>query len=290
MKRIGAAVAVGVFWAGTALGQGALGPSAAPPASAGVSGAATVPTPVYDAVSIKLNKSPSGGFSWGTHDDFYQGTNIPLDRLITDAYGFRSGLIFGLPKWAEDEHFDVIAKVTDADVAAMKKLTRAQRQAMLAAVLEERFGLKVHTETKTLGIFDLVAAKDGPKLKEIAPETAEEKAAREAAGQPKLTPGSTGPLQRGSMRFGPGTLDASGIPMETLVSLLESQTDKKIVDQTGLHGKYDVHLKYAPEGRETDELPTLLTALEEQLGLKLKADKGPVETLVVDQVKEPSAN
>ena len=288
MKRI--ALALGLLLVGRGLRAQGVPPSSM---MLGDSGAevATVPTPVYDVSSVKENKSGPGMFRVGTHGNTYEGTNLGLTFMLADAYGVRQDVISGLPKWAEDTRYDVLAKVSDADAATMKKLTQVQRQEMLARVLEERFGLKVHRETRTLAIFDLVPAKDGVKLKEVSPMTAEEKAAQESAEANPPAPGAKGPTPRGGMRFGPGMFEGTDMSLGQVVGFLESQTGKRVVDQTGLRGRYDVKLKYTPEGRpETDDLPSLYAALEEQLGLKLKADKGPVETLVVNAVKMPTEN
>jgi uncharacterized protein (TIGR03435 family) len=164
--------------------------------------------------------------------------------------------------------------------------TKEQRQAMLAAMLEERFHVKVHVEVKELPVYDLVVTKDGPKFKESPPEP---------AADPE-TPKK--PSDRGNMSVnshnGNSELTTNAVPMLDLVSSLSNMVDRTVIDKTGLKGEYDIHLKYtsenAPQPLPDDAPPVLFTAIQEQLGLKLVASKGPVNTLVVDHVEQPTEN
>lgn len=256
----------------------------------GTAGAAA--TPVFDVASVKVNKSDSDSMSFETHEGIFNSTNASLLQLISNAYGIRDGLISGLPGWAEKARFDVNAKVVDPDIAALKKLSREQRDAMLAQLLAERFHLKVHMETKQLAVYDLVIAKGGSKLKAyVAPVKTEAD-----DGKPPVLKNGMGP---GSMMMNDGELTAYGVPLATLTGSLAGELNRTVIDKTGLSGTYDLSLKWTPSAESggsgggqsaADAGPSLFAALEEQLGLKLEAAKGPVVTLVVDHVEMPGEN
>jgi uncharacterized protein (TIGR03435 family) len=245
-------------------------------------GAASGSALAFDAVVIKPDKSGSGSTRMSSRDSSFQGTNVSLKDLLINAYPVREArLIYGLPAWAESAHFDVTAKVVDPDVKVYDKLTREQRQAMLALMLEDRFHLKVHVETKTLPVYEMVVAKDGPKFQESVPSAADPDKPKPAFGP-------------GSVNTGRGEYTANTVPLSSLAFYLSYALDRTVIDRTGLAGKYSLHLKFTPDDAAQpvpdDAPPPLFTALSEQLGLKLQAAKGPVETLVVDHVEPPTEN
>lgn len=241
--------------------------------------------PAYDVVTIRPNNSLSGSTRMSTNPGILTFTNVTLKQMLAYAYGIREGLISGLPNWAESAHFDVSAKVVDPDMAALKAMTSPQRSAMLQPILADRFSAIVHTETRQLPVFDLVLTKGGPKFKEYIPPVGED---------PKKGPG----LGAGSINIHNSDMNATGIPMTSLAETLARQVDETVIDKTGLPGKYNLELKFTPDNARmngqplepTDEAPSLFTALQEQLGLKLVPAKGPVPTLVVDQIKQPTEN
>jgi uncharacterized protein (TIGR03435 family) len=246
-----------------------------PFARAQSAGAKAVSPYSYDAVTIKPNKSVGTGTSVNVDDDAYRARNVSIMHMLVNAYEIRPGLISGLPGWADSARFDVAAKIVDYDPKS--NLTREQRRAMLAAMLEERFHLKVHIETKELPVYELVLAKDGSKL--------------------KASPGPVG-VDSGNMDVhssgGIVELSAAGVPMASLALNLSAPLDRTVIDKTGLKGGYDFHLKWtadnAPQPLPDDAPPLLFTAIQEQLGLRLQAAKGPVDTLVVDHVEMPTEN
>lgn len=224
-------------------------------------------------------------------DAGFVATNVQLTILLNNAYNIRPDLMSGLPGWANSTRFDITAKVSDPDVTALKNLTREQREAMLLALLTDRFKLKAHIETKTLPVYDLVIAKGGSKLKE------------NTALADQSTPG-TGPhnMKPGTMVMSDTKLTGFATPTSALASTLAYQVGRNIIDKTGLTGRYDFTLNWSPENRapvvggnladkgsDTDA-PDLFTALQEQLGLRLESSKGPVDTLVIDHVEFPTAN
>ncbi|MEO6817327.1 MAG: TIGR03435 family protein [Edaphobacter sp.] len=230
---------------------------------------------VYDVASIRPNKSGSGSLDIESNIDTYNAKNITVKGLLEEAYGIRRNLISGVPGPIDAAHFDVMAKIVDPDAAAIRKLTGRQRGSMMLPILAERFQLKAHTETRILPVFELVVVSSGPKFKHSA--------------DPKGN--NTGTSINGTDRG--IQLTATNISMASLASSLEGQVDRPVIDKTGLVGNYDVAMKWASDrvpSSEENGGSSIYTALQEQLGLKLKAAKGPVETLVVDHVEMPSEN
>jgi uncharacterized protein (TIGR03435 family) len=200
------------------------------------------------------------------------------------------------PGWIDTEKYDVVVKIPPGT-------TRAQFQRMLQNLLAERFGLVVHHETKVLPIYELVVAKNGPKLKE---------AAEPPAGQPVQSPGGRLPVDRDGFlilpagqpnlawRFGPGRLahwTAKGQSMEAFAVALNQglAAGRRVIDKTGLTGKYDFTLYYefpipgAPPSE--DPAPDLDQALQQQLGLRLVEGKAPFDVVVVDHAdRVPTEN
>ena len=235
--------------------------------------------PAYDVVVIKLNNSLSRHMSMDIDEDMLRAENVSLKVLLVNAYGIREGLMFGLPGWAGSSRFDVTAKVSDPDMKALSKLSREQRQAMLAALLVDRFHLKIHTEIKTLPVYELVVAKGGPKLT--------------ATVVPPPDTKNLDPLGLGNLDVQGTNITAAGVTLSDLAGNLSFPLDRTVINKTGLTGRYDFQLRWTADGASagaTDAPPDLFTAIQEQLGLKLQAAKGPVTTLVVDHVEQPTAN
>jgi uncharacterized protein (TIGR03435 family) len=246
-------------------------------------GGAQVPPYLYDAVTIRPNKS-GGGTSFSTRDDSFLATNMSIKQMLIYAYGVRDGLISGLPGWAESARFDIHAKILEYDPKI--SLPRQERRAMLGVVLIERFHLKVHTEIKQLPVYELIVGKDGPKFKASAPGGPVD------PEHPNAAPnrGGTGT----NSDHGNAVLTANAVPMSTLATDLSEQLDRTVIDKTGLKGEYDFQLRWTgenvPQPLPDDAPPLLFTAIQEQLGLRLQPGKGPVETLVVDRVERPTEN
>ncbi len=234
----------------------------------------------FDVVSVKPNRSGSGSTSVNADDERYQATNILLKTLIQDAYGLQSReQIIGLPGWANSASFDIDAKFDIETMAKLKAASRDEdtklRRTMMEAMLNDRFQLKVHPETKELPIYELTLAKSGSKMTEAKP------------GDPK-----------GSMNSSNQKLTVEGIPISSLCNYLSVRLHRKVVDKTGLPGEYTFMLQWSPDEAAGESpgttgaspLPTLFTALQELLGLKLEPGKGPVDTVVVDHIEMPSEN
>jgi uncharacterized protein (TIGR03435 family) len=225
----------------------------------------------YDVVTIKPDPDGHGFFKLSP-DSFSMG-GMPAWVLIRSAYGvLMEGQVVGLPDWAKTEPIAVEAKM-DADTARkLRKLPPMeqwkQMQFMLQAMLADRFALKAHRETKDLPIYELTVAKGGSKMKQTAPD-------------------SSG----GSADYASGKATAHQISIESLAANLSFAVGRVIVNKTGLEGGYDFTLDYAPDGADaSDARPSIFTALEEQLGLKLEPARGPMDVIVVDHIERPTAN
>ncbi len=222
----------------------------------------------FDVVAIRENTAGAAGGDgrMSLKDGFLQVNNLLLKSLITSAYGVHEGLIFGLPRWAEEARYDIRAKVTDAGPAMPNTMSREQRRALMAAMLEDRFHLEVHPVTKEVPVFDLVIAKGGPKFSESTRGQHVEVRKSEYTGTAVSTGG--------------------------LASFLEEIVGRSVVDKTGLKGAYDLRLRWDADlsGADYDTFPSIFTALQEQLGLRLRPNRAPVKTLSVDHIERPSEN
>jgi uncharacterized protein (TIGR03435 family) len=226
--------------------------------------------PHFDVVAIRENRSPGGGAGMSLRDGSLQVNNLLLKSVITSAYGVREVLIFGLPGWAEEARYDIRAKVTDADPKVLAGISREQRRALMAAMLEDRFHLKVRAVTKNLPVYDLMVARGGPRFSESVRHGVE----------PRVEVRKT-------------EFSATDASILGLSYLLEEVVERTVIDKTGLTGAYDLHLQWAPDvtgAPDSDAFPSIFTALQEQLGLKLQPNTGPVKTLFVDHLERPSEN
>nr|HEV7952745.1 TIGR03435 family protein [Candidatus Acidoferrales bacterium] len=254
----------------------------------------------YEVVSIKPNRSSNGG-NWQNAPDGFTGTNVPLQFLVLRAFGFQDFQLTGAPGWITSERFDIDAKMDTSVVEALQKLNpddqKIARQRMLQTVLAERFQLTFHRESKVFQVYSLVVAKNGSKLHEAKPGDTYQNGIK--------YPNGGGGAGATMVRMGPTshTLTAQAVAISSLVNQLRLESpERPVVDKTGLTGKYDFTLTYAPENvsaavpgaapniPDAPGAPSLFVALEEQLGLKLESGKAPIEIVVIDHVERPSGN
>ena len=233
--------------------------------------AASSPRPAFDAISIKLNRSGAGQFKATMDPRIFRAENATARFLVLTAYGLREAQIFGGPAWIDSEHFDVQAQVNDfvnRPVNMDLDAQSARLNLMLQSLLAKRFKLSLHHETRELAIYALVAAKGGPKLHE-----------------PPLTPGDDQRVMRG-IGIRPGQIVFHDAPLNRLAETLSHQLGRMVVNETGLNARYDFTLNWTPGGSGA----SIFAAIQEQLGLKLEAKRGPVDTIVVDHIEKPSEN
>jgi uncharacterized protein (TIGR03435 family) len=251
----------------------------------GTSAPATGPLPDWDVALVKPHPAEDRTMSWQMTADGLSLVNLPLEQMLCSAWDLKPYQISGLTGWMKSSTFDLTAKVSGENVPAYNKLNTAQRRQMLQSLLTERFQLKTHLETKTLPTYDLVIDKSGSKLKPspLPPPPSEEEA---KAHPEKYSKGS-------GMTMGPGMFEATAVSVRSLASQLANAVGKPVHDATNLTGTYDINLHFRPEDSPADtasDLPSIFSAVQEQLGLKLVPSKGPVETLVVDAAQKPEAN
>jgi uncharacterized protein (TIGR03435 family) len=279
MKRMIVPIAVEVFAAFGLFSQ---------PAPLTFEVASIKPSPP-DEQHFMIQFQPGGGL---------RATGVTLKMLITQAYDVREFQVSGGPGWINTERYDIVARPehnADSDLPPedLRKMSDEQRKtlgeqmrARLVALLADRFRLKVHRETQQALAYALVVGKNGPKLKQ-------------AEGDSET---------RGRMRMGRGDLNGDGVKLEFLAQALANQLGRPVVDKTGLTGNYDIKLAWTPDpgppaplplgpppGLEPSPVPdpsgpSIFTAIEEQLGLRLESQKGPIETIVIDSVEKPSEN
>lgn len=267
---------------------------------------ATVKPAAADAHMMRIQLMPDG----------CRMENVQLSLIIRNAYGAQSDAqLLGGPEALLDKHFDLQAKMDADDAARLKAMSRDDRQRrmdlMMQALLRDRFQLKMHVEMRELPVYALVVAKGGSKLQPAAPAppspAPEPGAGAQQSGFPDHLPDRP-PPGASFMRMSSTTAEmhTSGGTMEQLAAMLMGMgqtVDRVILDKTGLTGKYDWVLKWTPaeagmglgpkgaNGSAPDpDAPGLFTALQEQLGLRLEAQKGPVQVIVIDHLEPPSPN
>jgi uncharacterized protein (TIGR03435 family) len=266
---------------------------------------ATAPTLKFEVATVKPNDSLGGGAYVQAIPGRLVMTNFSLRTLILFAYGVQGYQILGEPSWTASDNYDIQAK------AEGNPSVNQMEGPMLQALLEDRFKLMVHHETRQMPVFELTVAKGGVKLQ----PTREGSCTPYAPGSPP--PPAAAPGARtifcGYPRSGVDglnrTLEGAGVSMKALASNLSRlELHKSVIDRTGLTGTFDVHLKWAvdaPTGPaagpgvsdnpavaapDNSTGPSIYSALQDQMGLKLSSTRGPVEVLVIDHIEKPSGN
>jgi uncharacterized protein (TIGR03435 family) len=236
--------------------------------------------------NISVNISPGGRFT---------ARNITVKQLIEDAYDIQGFQVSGAPGWLDSARYDIVAKAADSSENDPRHLSESERKTFeqqhrsrLQSLLATRFHLKTYNTSKEGPVYALVVAKNGPKLQTAHGEE---------------------PNNRG-MRMRPGQLEGQGVSISFLAQALSRQLSRTVVDSTGLAGIYDFTLKWTPDeplsqmfksargGNEGTASaspsdpsgPSVFTAIQEQLGLKLQSEKAPVDVLVIEHVEKPSEN
>jgi uncharacterized protein (TIGR03435 family) len=257
-------------------------------------------TPVKSAgsiISVRMLSTPDG----------FTATGATLQAVIQEAYGLEANQISGASNWVHAEEYDIEAKVDKSVSDQLQKLSPRQRnlaqQRMLQVLLADRFKLMVHREPKVLSGYALVIAENGPKLQESKPGETYPNGftAPDRGGE-----GAMKIVMNGKM----GQLTGQGTPVTSLVKALSGRLGRNVLDQTGLSGKYDFTLQWptteglVPRDKWTEDDkqgtdsssspdssgPSIFTALQEQLGLKLEPQTQPEEILVIDHIEEPAQN
>ncbi|WP_158822906.1 TIGR03435 family protein [Granulicella sp. S156] len=260
-----------------AIGQGS-GQSNATRSQAEAGAAAHTPT--YEVVVIRRSKGDSDSAGYGDTPDGFWMRNLKLSALVPDAYGVRGDAVSGWPGWAGSMSFDIEAKMDMETAEALGKLPKQQqdeqRQLMLRSLLVDRFKVKVHRATEIRTTYELILAKGGVRMKEDNAKTDRDGNPWQEGVQPAT-----------DWQSSDGKISGHAMPFPMLINMLQGNAGSIVVDHTGLTGRYDVALQW--DASDTTG-PSLSTALEEQLGLRLKQTKTTVDTVVIDHLEMPSAN
>jgi uncharacterized protein (TIGR03435 family) len=216
----------------------------------------------FEVASIKPGDPNLGGYSMRSFPGRVELRNYTVKACIEMAYSVDDNQLAGGPKGFDTEGYDIIAKLPEGGKGE-------QIPQMLQALLADRFKLTFHRETRSLPAYLLMPAKGGPKM-------------------PRAT-------ETISTSWGPRRIRGKGIGMAALVDMLTKLLEHPVFDETGLEGKYDVTLDFAPvqaspTPANEDLGPSIFAAIQEQLGLKLEATKRPVEVFVIDHMEKPSEN
>jgi uncharacterized protein (TIGR03435 family) len=207
--------------------------------------------------------------------------NHAVRTLVAAAYDLAPQAITGGPPWVDSDRWEILAK-TPGDV----RPTPDQQMLMLRQLLSDRFSLSFHRQAREFAVFALTVAPGGPKLKEttISPDATPE-------GPPLVAFALSPSVVRFPARY---------LSMTEFASLLQrSPLDRPVLDRTGLTGRYDFDLEFAPDESlwggllprpENSDKPSLIRAMQDQLGLNLESTRGPVDTIVIDRVERPTPN
>jgi uncharacterized protein (TIGR03435 family) len=253
----------------------------------------------FDVSSVKPNKEGGPSSVRVTPGGMLTVTNNNLRNIIRNAWNITNDQIAGGPDWIDSERFDITAK-------ASAPFRQEAARTMLQGLLAERFGLVTHNETRELPVYLLVVAgKDGglgPQMKKSDVDCAALFAAVTAGGKmPERLPNGNLPCGI-SIRAnqGQGLVTGNGVAMEALARNLVGGVGRIVVDRTGLAGYYDINMTFAAEAPPSpgapaapapdSTSPSLFTAMQEQLGLKLEPGRAPVSVLVIDRVQRPAAD
>jgi uncharacterized protein (TIGR03435 family) len=274
-------------------------------ATIGLAQSQTAAPVTFEAASVRSNTSGTriGRITGGLGNPRFAATNVTLRMLLTLAFNVRNFEISGATGLIDSERYDIEAK------AGESKPTAEQSRSMLQALLADRFKLAAHRETKEMPIYVLLPDKNGVKLT----EPKEGSCVVFVPNSPPPLPGQPRPVYCSDIRIGPNSISGAKIPMAGFVAELSVVLGRPVVDKTGYTGTFDVRLEFSSEGMasygvggfggpvplppgvggdavDPDSRPTIFTAVQEQMGLKLESQRGPSETLVIDHIEKPAAN
>jgi len=235
--------------------------------------------PEFDVATVRPSNPNMPGRQFMAKGHQFLTINTTLNDLITFAYGLNVRQVMGAPAWAASEKYDL-----DGKVAGESQPNDAQWKIMIQKLLVDRFRLTFHREPRELSVYELTIAKNGPKL----------------------TPSQADPASLPGMGFrGFGNMPVSNATMADFAAMMQGMVlDRPMIDHTGLQGRYDFILMWTPDDSQfigmrppgmtpsgnPNAPPSLFTAIQEQLGLKLESVKAPVDVMIIDHVEKPSEN
>ena len=245
--------------------------------------------PAFEVASIKPNKSGSGSMSVGypTGNRFVM-VNGPVSSLVRSAYSSDTNELVGAPGWVETERYDVTA-------LAGREATTDELREMLRTLLSTRLKLIVHYQTEERPVYALRLARPdgsfGPQLRKSEIDC-EALYAAQRTGKPLDVKAPANGAPPCGMSAGGGVVRSGGTSLAVLVGNISGAAGRVVVDKTGLTGNYEFTLRWdaRPPGSPPtdDDRPSVFTALQEQLGLKLEPDRAPLRVLVIDRIEKPT--
>jgi uncharacterized protein (TIGR03435 family) len=276
--RIVLTAAACFLWAGVPLAMGQKDMAA----GAGLVPCATGTRATFDVSTVKASQTSSGTSLIRSRADGVT-ANGSLRRLTQASYGLQDFQVTGGPDWVNTATWDITARIDPPDVAPSRADAdfvpwNERRLQRMQSLLAERFRLKCHMTTREMPVFELVLAKGGSKLKETTADESK-RGATNVEGQGR----------KNQATF-------TGVTTKSLAAILSSEAGRMVLDKTGLTGSYDFTLTWTKDDQPTAANadgasgPTLFTAVQEQLGLKLESGKGPVDVLVIDSAEKPGEN
>jgi uncharacterized protein (TIGR03435 family) len=253
------------------------------------------PAPIPYVATVKLSAPGSDSFTRRLPGGMFLASSMTPVDLIAFAHGLRRFQIEGGPDWTHDLRFDVTIK-TEANVGPTAIGPTQIGLQLARAVLAERFSLRAHRETRERPVYALVRARRdgglGPRLKPSATDCAALARDAGASNAPWPPRSAEGRILCGLQLQGT-TLIAGGYPMSEFERYLTGETQRVVIDRTGLQGGWDFDLTFSPprvglDASAEQNVPSLFTALQEQLGLRLDATRGPADVLVIDRIERPT--
>jgi uncharacterized protein (TIGR03435 family) len=235
----------------------------------------------FEVASIKPNKSGGTNSSTSGRAGSFTASNVLARQLIVYAYRLRLFQLAGGPEWINSERFDILARAPEN--------AKTDNPGMTRALLRDRFKLEVHTETRQEQVYALVLARaDGTLGPQLKPSTQDCAAPQPGAPSPCGINSSSNDTV--------GRMTGTGQPIENLVNALGSfGLSRMVLDRTGLKGSFDFELRWTPDNlrsapatAQANDAPSIFAALQEQLGLRLESQRGPVEFLVIDRIERPT--
>jgi uncharacterized protein (TIGR03435 family) len=262
------------------------------------------PLPSFEVATIRPSHADGAKLGFRMPPAEFKVQNASITDLIRFAYMIKStAQLPQEPRWINSDKFDIDAKIAESQIEVMKKLTPdhrfEQNRFMVQSLLADRFGLKLSSQMKNLPVYALMVAKGGPRLKEAEGLSPPQPEPTPPPPPPATTPGLA---HMPTLTGGRGELKAGAVSMHFFTDWVSRQpemADRVVIDATGLKGSYDFELNWSPDDGRTPLLngvpqestgPSIFTAFQEQLGLKLESRKAPVDVLVIDHVEPPSQN
>lgn len=236
----------------------------------------------YDVSTVKPHAAGDQNVDWRSGKDSFRANNVNLIDFIASAWDVRPDQTAGGPAWVIEDHWDMTGKVTEADPETIQKLSKDEVLWMQQKFLSDRFHLKVHLESRTGPVYDMIPAKSGIKLQPL-PASAD--------GTPPTRGGINVRASEGGV-----TLLARGIGIESLIKNVALNMHKTVINKTAIPADalFDFTLHFAQDtgmgASAQSDAPPMREALEQQLGLHLEPNRGSIQTVVIDSIERPTAN